>query len=277
MTTTPRPTPENACDCHIHIYDTARFPLSPKALSTPPPARWQDYVTNVQQQIGTSRAVIVQATGYALDNRCTLDALAQSAGAARAIVTIEPETPMAELQRLDSLGVRGVRFMLVPGGGGALEWSQLEPMAAKIADLGWVINLQLDGRDLPQYLDRLRALPCRLSIDHNGKFLVPVAPEDAAFQALLRLVDEGNTWVKLSAPYETSRVGAPGYGDVSVLASALVRANPERCLWASNYPHPGQKVVPSEKALLDLLGVWAPSAVDQQRILVSNPEMLYRL
>lgn len=273
-TTSAQQQPVGACDCHIHIYDLDRFPLAPTALSQPPKALWQDYLS-VRAALGLSRAVIVQATGYALDNRCTLDALAQSQGTARAIVTIPPDTSDAELHALDAAGVRGVRFMLVPGGGGALTWGQLEPVARRIADLGWLINLQLDGRDLPQYLDRLQQLPCRLSIDHNGKFLTPVAPQHESFQALLRLLDGGNTWIKLSAPYETSVTGAPAYEDVSVLARALAAAHPERCLWATNYPHPGRKDAPDNQAMLDLLQDWAPSAAVRQKILVDNPAQLY--
>lgn len=267
--------PAGACDCHIHIYDNDRFSLAPTALSRPPNALWQDYL-KVREELGLGRAVIVQATGYALDNRCTLDALAQSNGTARAIVTIEPETALPELQAMEAAGVRGVRFMLVPGGGGALTWEQLEPMAKRAADLGWLINLQLDGRELPQYLARLQALPCKLSIDHNGKFLTPVTPQDESFQSLLKLLDGGNTWVKLSAPYETSLSGAPAYEDVSVLARALAKANPDRCLWASNYPHPGRKDSPSNLAMLNLLQDWVPAAQDRQKILVDNPAQLYR-
>ncbi len=267
--------PQGACDCHIHIYDTDQFPLSPSALSRPPNALWQDYL-KVRSELGLSRAVIVQATGYALDNRCTLDALAQSNGTARAIVTVSPETEWSQLKEMEALGVRGVRFMLVPGGGGALSWDQLEPMAKRVADLDWVINLQLDGRELPQYLTRLQALPCKLSIDHNGKFLTPVATQDASFQCLLQLLDGGKTWVKLSAPYETSLTGAPAYADVSVLATALAKANPDRCLWATNYPHPGRKDAPSNNALLNLLQDWVPGAHERQKILVDNPLGLYR-
>src|SRR5256885_10215446 len=49
-----------------------------------------------------------------------------------------------------------------------------------------------------------------------------------AFKSLLRLVDTGRCWVKLSAPYETSKTGPPKYEDVGRLAKALVKRAPER-------------------------------------------------
>jgi D-galactarolactone isomerase len=261
----------NAIDCHIHVYEPERFPLKQQIAT----ASWSDYRQQVQQPLGLERAVLVQPTGYGFDNACLLDALAQADRAARGIAVVSPEAPWSELLRLHEHGVRGVRFMMVPGAGGVLSWDALETISSRIAELGWVINLQLDGRDLPEYEARLKALPSRLSIDHIGKFLEPVPVTHAGFQALLRLLDGGNTWVKVSAPYETSKVGAPLYDDVSVLARALVKAHPERCLWASNWPHPGRNPRPDDGAMLELLSHWADDAGVRQRILVDNPARLY--
>ena len=71
--------------------------------------------------------------------------------------------------------------------------------------------------------------------------ILEVAPDHAAFRCLLRLVDTGRCWIKLSAPYETSKTGAPKYEDVGRLAKALVKHAPERMVWASNWPHPSAR------------------------------------
>src|SRR5450830_2199253 len=159
--------PPGACDCHIHIYDYTRFALAPTATGKPPQALWSDY-RREQQALGLSRAVVVQPTGYGFDNRCTLDALEQAQGNARGIVAIAPDVTEAELRQMDAAGVRGVRFMMIAGGG-VMRWDMLETVAAKIAPLNWNINLQIDGRDFEQYEDLLKSLPCRVVIDHNGK------------------------------------------------------------------------------------------------------------
>ncbi|HTJ98059.1 MAG TPA: amidohydrolase family protein [Bordetella sp.] len=266
--------PEGACDCHMHVYELSRYPLAPTATFPPPQASWDDYM-QVRRALGLSRALIVQATGYGYDNRCALDALERSNGTARMIATLPVDTPDAELRRLHDAGVRGVRFMMIPNSGGLMQWDMLAPMARRIADLGWVINLQLDGRELADYAPLLRDLPCRVSIDHNGKFLTPVPVSHASFQALLGLLDAGHVWVKLAAPYETSKSGPPYYDDVSVLARALVAANPDRCLWASNYPHPGRPDRPDNADMLDMLLHWAPDEAVRRQILVNNPADLY--
>jgi D-galactarolactone isomerase len=112
-------------------------------------------------------------------------------------------------------------------------------------------------------------------IDHNGKFLEPVKPDHPSFQSLLRVLDAGNAWVKLSAPYETSKTGAPAYDDVSLLARTLAEKFPERCLWASNWPHPSRDPVPAIVPLYDLLFSWAASDETRRKILVGNPQAVY--
>ena len=267
------PTPAGACDCHMHIYDDA-YPLAPTSTFKPPHAPLSAY-REVQRSLGLERVVLVQASGYGFDNRCLLAALAQlGSGVARGVVIVPPDVSDDELQRLHDAGVRGVRyFMLNPSG--LLGWDTLEAMAARIAPLGWNINLQLDGRELPQRKALIDRLPGKLVIDHTGKFLEPVPPDHAAFKALLAVLDRGERWVKLSAPYETSKLGPPHYGDVAVLAKALAKTHPDKCLWASNWPHPNQVSPPSNEAMLNLLADWAGDAATREQILVHNPAALY--
>jgi D-galactarolactone isomerase len=255
----------------MHVYED-RFPMAAQATFKPPHAPLTDYL-QVRRALGLSRAVIVQPNGYGFDNTCTLEALAAMGDAARGIATVPVDVADAELERLTRAGVRGARFHILPGG--MLAWDALEPMAARIARFGWHVQLQLDGRELPRYESTLARLPIPLVIDHNGKFLEPVATDHPAFKALLRLLAGGNTWVKLSAPYETSKRGPPDYADVGALAKALARAHPERCVWASNWPHPGRNPPPDTAALLDLLLDWANDDATRRRILVDNPATLY--
>jgi D-galactarolactone isomerase len=266
--------PRGSCDCHMHFYDTEDvYPLAPTAEFLPPPARVADYRA-LQARLGLQRVVVVQPSSYGADNRCTLDAVAElGPDVARAVVVVQPDATDDELQRLTDAGARGIRFHMLRAG--VLPWDVLEPMAARVGAFGWHVQLQLDGRELPGRLAMLERLPCRLVVDHVGKFLEPVAPEHEAFRCLLRLLESGRVWVKLSAPYETSRVGPPGYDDVSRLARALVAAAPERMVWASNWPHPGRKERPDEAVLLDLLLDWAPDDAVRRRILVDNPADLY--
>jgi D-galactarolactone isomerase len=228
----------------------------------------------VQANLGFTRVVVVQPTGYGFDNRCTLAAVASMTGRARAVAMVPPDVTQATLQDLHAAGVRGVRMMMLPGG--LQGWDDLAPLALKIKDWGWHLNVQFNGCDFAERLPLLQSLNVPLVLDHTGKFLVPPKSiDDVAFQALCRLLDTGRVWVKLSAPYETSRTGAPRYEDVSLLARYLAKNFPERCLWASNWPHPNQNPVPSNAALLNLLPQWLCRTADIRRVLVDNPAQVY--
>jgi D-galactarolactone isomerase len=118
-------------------------------------------------------------------------------------------------------------------------------------------------------------LPCRLVIDHVARFMGPVEPDSEPLRALCRLLDSGTCWIKISAPYESSRSGPPGYDDIAWIARLVARRYPERCLWASNWPHPNQNPAPSTAAMLVwALGFCADSAA-QKQALVDNPAELY--
>lgn len=259
------------CDCHVHIYDDA-WPLAPTATFQPPHAPVSAY-REVQQALGLQRVVVVQPTGYGFDNRGTLSAVAALGPEARGVAVVPPDVSDDELERLHAAGIRGVRFMMLAGG--VLPWAALETMALRIADWGWHIDLQLNGHDLPLYETLLADLRCRLVIDHIGKFLSSVQPDSPGWLALRRLLGGGRCWVKLAAPYESSRSGPPAYADVAPLVHELASGHPERCLWASNWPHPNIRPEPSSAALM----AWARAQVADdaiwRRMLVDNPAALY--
>ncbi len=261
--------PELACDCHIHLYDAA-LPLASTATFKPPHAPLSAYL-RVQQALGLERVVLVQPTGYGFDNSFMLEGLAQLSNTARGIAALPEDVSDAELQRLHAAGVRGVRFMMIPGAGGPLPWSALERMSARIAPLGWCIDLQLDGRDLPLHAAMIDRLPSKVVIDHTGKFLEPVPVSHPSFKALLNLLARPGRWVKLAAPYETSKLGPPHYADVGALAKALLQAHPHRCVWASNWPHPSRNPPPNDADLLALLSRWVGDGAIRARVLVANP------
>jgi D-galactarolactone isomerase len=264
--------PPDACDAHIHFYDEA----ASVAPGTPMPGHFSvvDYLA-VQKRLGLERVIIVQPNAYADDNRITLDAIQRIGDGARGVGVVKPGVTDAELERLTRGGIRGLRIMTLLGG--TLGFDVMDQVMARVHPFGWHANIQLDGRDLPKHEAQIMRLPGRFVIDHTGKFLEPVAPEHPGFRSLLRLVDTGRCWVKLSAPYETSRTGAPSYGDVGRLAKALVRHAPERMLWASNWPHTSARKPqpPDDADLLDLFAEWAPDERTRRLILADNPVDLY--
>ena len=269
----PQPPPPGTCDCHVHIYED-RFALAASATFKPPHAPVSAY-RQVQRALGLQRAVLVQPTGYGFDNACLLDALAQLGDSAIGVAVVPPDVSDAELQRLHAGGVRGVRYMMLGGTGPPLPWDTLQAMAARIAPLGWHIDLQFDGRETPQrqaLIDRLPGTrgdrphrPLRRTGAGARRRVQGAAigarPRSALGQAVgaVRNLECRAT--------ELRRRGAAGAG-----AGALA---PERCLWASNWPHPNRATLPADADLLALLTDWVPDAAARRRILVDNPALAY--
>src|SRR3989339_128473 len=166
--------PAGTCDTHMHFYN-AKFPAIPNANLPASPAWVEDY-TEIQRTLGLERVVAIQPTAYGRDNSCQLAAMAAFGDKARGVMVVDETTPDAELDRLTKLGVRGARFHMLPGG--AVPWDIIEETAAHVHKFGWHIQLQLNGRELPEREALLKRLPGRLVVDHVGRFTPPVALDD---------------------------------------------------------------------------------------------------
>lgn len=265
--------PKGAVDTHIHFFD-GRYP---GAVGGPPPTAdcTPDDYRRVQARLGIEKLVVVQPNAYQFDNRCSLDALDAFGANARAILCLTGSESEAELQALHDRGVRGVRIMDLPGGASKLD--RTLDLAALIAPFGWHVITQFDGRDLSDHAKILNRIEHDYVIDHTAKYLEPVTVDDPAFAELLRLIDKGNCYVKLSAFYETSKSGPPFYEDVGKLARALIDHAPDRIIWATNWPHIGRAAenYPDDANQLDCLGQWTDSDAVIAKILVENPRKLY--
>jgi predicted TIM-barrel fold metal-dependent hydrolase len=265
--------PPNACDCHMHIYDS-RFPVAPNAKLRPPDATVDAYRL-FQRRIGTTRNIVVTPSTYGTDNSCTLDAMAKLGATARGVAVVDTSVTDAELKRLNDQGIRGIRFNLVQSGATTID--MLEPLSKRVNDLGWHVQIHMLGDHIVENADLLQRLPAPIVFDHLARIPQPAVVGDPSFALVVKLLDKGRTWVKLSGAYQDTRTGPPAYADVSKVARAYVKAAPERLVWASDWPHPTEKVdaKPDDAILFDLLADWAPNEAIRNRILVDNPAALY--
>jgi len=247
-------------DAHMHVYGGLPLVAAPFAV---PPATLSGY-RRVMTALDIRRVLVVQSMLYGTDNTMMLDAVAQlGPETARGIAVISPDATNRHCDDLAAAGVIGLRAFMMKGG--LLDWNDLPRVAARAAERDWQLHLQCSGNILPERLALLQALPCKLVIDHVGKFLTAVTTDDPAFVALCTLVKQGRTWVKISGLYETSRLGPPGYRDVALLARHLIRLAPDRVIWASNWPHPnhigpaddGALTALAESLVSDEASLWA--------------------
>jgi len=275
-TTRPRTrAPRNACDSHIHIYDTS-FPMKSPELRAVANASVNEYRL-LQARNGTSRVVIVQPAAYGTDNAVTLDAIAELGQEnARGVAVVHPTVTDTELVAMNKGGIRGIRFSQHEPRTAVTTAEMIEPLAVRVHRLGWHVQLHLRGDQIVEMAGLIARLPATLVFDHMGRMPQPEGLRHPAFDIVRRFLDSGRAWVKLSGPYLDTQEGAPRYADVTPVARALAGHAPERCVWGSDWPHPTEpNVKPDDAALFDLLQEWSPDETVRHRILVANPAALY--
>jgi 2-pyrone-4,6-dicarboxylate lactonase len=270
--------PPRSWDCHIHLFGpAAQWPFESHSPYTSDDALPEQYLA-LQNKLGLARAVIVSAGGYGRNYRHLQAVLEKYGRYFRGVILPAEDMKQEEFAPLHKLGVRGIRFFAGPSGH---EWSHLPTIDARLAglahDAGWHVQYQsLVNGHLVHASDQLLALPNRIVLDHYGAFDAALGLEQPAFYSILRMLDTGRVWVKLSAPMRSTKEEFP-YPSMRAFTEALVRHAPERMLWGSDWPHVQQndRKMPNDGDLVDLFAEWVPDERIRDRILRENPRTLY--
>jgi 2-pyrone-4,6-dicarboxylate lactonase len=267
--------PPGATDTHAHIFGpVARFPFSAERSYTPEECTAEDYAT-LLGAIGFQRAVLVQGGAHGTDNRAIVDAIARSRGNCRGVAVIAPGLGPDGLDALHESGVRGVRLSTMSGSG--IPFSQLEPLAAEVDDLGWHVVLHFkEASELLDIVPVLERIRNPFVLDHMARITADEGVSSAPFRAILGLLETNRCYVKLASMYRLSSEPYP-HRDLLPMIRAVVAARPDRVIWGSNWPHPihYHGVMPNDGDLVDLIPLWVPDPIDQQKMLVDNPAELY--
>lgn len=263
--------PEHACNSHLHIIDPA-FENDGKAQAQKGTA--EEYL-ELSRQLGLSRAVFVQAKPFGTDNSCLLDAIRKfGPERSRGVAVVKGDVSNKELERLHAGGVRGLRFSVWNPANAVVSFDMCRPLSERTRDMGWNMQLHMSSAQLLEYAPVIESLDCRIVIDHMGRLKPELGTSDPAFPFICRLIDKGNTWVKLSGPYLNTRTGEP-WDDAAAVAEAFVKYAPERMLWGNDFPHVTEKTKPDEWALLDTINRWFPDEHSRFLALEKNPEEVY--
>jgi 2-pyrone-4,6-dicarboxylate lactonase len=273
--------PPLSCDCHFHVFGpAARYSYGSDLRYPPPLAPLEDYLV-LAHRLGFERFVFVQPSAYGRDNNCMLDAMREVGAPCRGIVDIDENIPDAELARLHAAGVRGVRVNVSPvkpqaAGLAATMLPRIERLNARCAELGWQLDFLTPGWLTSELMGTLRKLQVEFTLAHMGMFLARNGVDQPGFRQLLDLLrhGEGRCWVKLTGVYRMSV--APGFADAAPFARALIEAAPDRIIWGSDYPHLSFADKVGSVELFNLLGQWAPDDAVRRKILVDNPQRLFR-
>jgi predicted TIM-barrel fold metal-dependent hydrolase len=266
--------PPNAVDTHCHVIgEPPAFPLVSTRTYTPPPATPEAYLAMLDA-VGFARGVLIQVSVHGTDNSLLLQTLAEHRHRLRGVAVMPHDLTEQDYARADAAGVRGLRLNgLSALYGGGIGFEHLDRFEALAVELGWHLQLLIDGSQMAELAPRLARLRCPWIVDHMGHVPYSQGVEDPGFQALIGAVRDGG-WVKLSDAFRMSQ--QDDYRDSIPFAQALIAAAPDRCVWGSDWPHVAYwRPMPTVADLLDLLVEWAPDETVRNKILADNPNHFY--
>ena len=98
------------------------------------------------------------------------------------------------------------------------------------------------------------------------------------FKVVRRLLAErDDCWTKISSWYRLSDSGPPDCADMKPLVETLIKERPDRCVWGTNWPHPGlHDFMPNDADLVDQLESWLPGDNVREALFAKNAQKLYR-
>lgn len=280
--------PRGACDCHVHSFDPAKVPYLPRRPFTPPPATVED-VRELLSELHLDRVVIVQPLFYGANNSYVFDTVRQLGKSARALAIIDKTTKRGALEEMAAGGFRGVRLNFETSGVAdpdAIK-ARIDAVTEQMRGLNWYLHFYSQPSVIAQLKDHLAQQPLPVVIDHFGGAGAEKGPDQPGFDAVVDLVRTGRAYIKISGANRISQQD-PDFPDAAPLAQALVKANPDRILWGTDWPHlnpaagrgkPLTEISPplpiDEGLVLNQLPKWVPDPAIRKKILVDNPARVY--
>ena len=273
-----RPPPVGACDAHVHLLaGIDEFPLWEGRVENPAPGSdldgWLTLYRQHLDMLGFQRGLIVHSILYGTDNSVTVEAVRRMGDGFKGVGLLPDGASEADIDRFAEWQMVAVRLNYVHGG--VLTWEGAKTMAPALAERGLHIQMLAHAdQHVAGLAEDIRALPVDVVFDHIGWLSQDRSPNSEGFQTLCALLAEGHVWVKLSALY---RMCDAPYDEVDSLVAALVSANPDRCLWGSDWPHLmlADAKMPRAADLLDAFHRVVTDTETRHRILVDNPARLF--
>ena len=268
--------PPLSCDSHCHIFGPADvFPFSSDRTFTPPDVPKED-LQNLHRLLGIERAVIVQSAVHGTDHSALLDALKTGGDRYRGIALVNPATSPHEIAQLNNAGVCGVRLNFLPHLGGYPSSETIQFVLGLVQPFSWHIEIHVADNGIIEFFDLIRSIQLPVVIDHMARVDIREGLHGDSVLAMLRLLDTGNVWVKLSGVDRVS-IQEPPFADGVQLARMLAYHAPERVLWGTDFPHPNiNGYMPNDGQLVDLIEQIAPDEALRYRMLVTNPAEFFR-
>ncbi|MEU0968486.1 amidohydrolase family protein [Streptomyces sp. NPDC005917] len=261
--------PVTGVDTHAHVL-RGDAPLAADRHSRPAHDSPVGEYLALLDAHGLSHGVLTAPSFYGTDNGLLLDALAVAPDRLRGTASVPVDTGESELLTLRAKGIMGIR----------LNWSKrtsfpdpastpYQRLFATARDCGMHVEVLIEDEHLSTLADAILRTGAELVIDHFGMVAGIQTP---GANAVLRALETGLTWLKLSAPYR------PPADQLTTWTRLLAATAPDRLVWGSDWPWVSHEHdIHSYGTCLDHFVDALPDRAVRHAVLVTNPALLLTL
>ena len=256
-------------DAHVHVF-TTDMPLIDNPRHAPKYSFTHEELIGTLDRHGVERAVIAAASPWGDYNDYTLAACRAHRKRLRGTAIVKPHVDRFALEAMSRDGFVGVRlpFIGLPKLPDITTFN-FRALFRRLADLDWHVHPHVDGEDLPKILPTLEASGVKIVVDHLGRPHPDGGINSEGFKTLLRSIDKGRTWVKVSGGYRL------GPKSVDYARELLRVAGPDRLVWASDCPFVGHEGQFPYQSTIDWLNDAVPDAAARAKIFGETALKLY--
>lgn len=257
-------------DSHFHIY-TRQMPLVSSAWHKPPAdAPLESYIETLDDN-GVLFGVMAAVSLFGDYNDYARKAVLRHRRL-RSTAIVRPTISRYDLEAMDRDGFVGIRLqwrnVTDPPDIASDDWKIL---LRRVADLGWHVHLNDRGPRLAPTIATLENAGVTIVLDHFGRPDPDVGISCPGFQAVLRGLEKGSCWVKLSAGFRLE----PQSLAKTYATELLRRSGGERLVWGSDWPFAGHESRVTYADTIAMLQDWVPNPAIRRRIGGENPLRLY--
>ena len=263
-------------DSHFHIFPRG-LPYTATAHSRP------DYSQTVEEHVATMDKYGVQfgvvaamsLTGFY--NDYVVESL-RTNRRLRGTVYVPPTISRSELREMDEAGVVGIRLFRSTISFGALEdleTHEYQVLLRRVRDLDWHVHVVGLPEHFGPTLDVLNAAGVKIVVDHFGHVDLKLLEHSPHYDAILRSVDLGRTWIKISGGFRLTDAKAPraaaDYAEARererhLDTFLLDKYGTDRLVWGSDAPFVGHEGMVTYKDRVDSYIYAIPSNATRRAI-----------
>lgn len=243
-------------DTHVHVWaldsSPGHQPVPGALVPWPTEAAPVEWLIEDMNEYGIDHCVLVQSSAFGSDNRYLLECLSKYPGKFKAIGLVDPLDPQNAIREAMWMeqGLSGFRFH-------PLYYEDFSWLDSADSDAVWrcaeehaaILQFHLRPQHAPA-LGRIAARhpSVRVIVDHLGKPDVSEAEPSVSYEAVLRLADLPNVWVKIGDYQIASRESYPWRDTWRFVELLKESFGAGRMIWGTGYPGK-RRLVPLDQAL----------------------------